>query len=109
MVDGGQNLEGVLAKEINDEIRLDRGDIDKFRDKAIGLEKEGEKIKLKLVWLTELWWEGARDSKVLTALSLYENLKREEELPSMPDDIGREVNKGGSGEVIQKAAAVFTM
>lgn len=174
MVDGGQNLEEVLAKEINDVIglvvptsdlfdmtdcalkiaqnnrqknkqkdtkhdfvaaaeslaqamypspgasdesnalylcqqRLDRGDIDKLRHKVTGFEKEGEKIKLKLVRLTELWWESARDSKVLAALSLYENLKREGELPSMPDDIGREVKKEGSGEMIQKAAEVSTL
>jgi hypothetical protein len=52
--------------------------------KTTGLEKEGEKIRLKLVPLNRLWKEAARDGKALAALSLYENLSREGKIPNMP-------------------------
>jgi len=80
-----------------------------FRNEATGLEKKGEKIKLKLVPPTELRWEGARDPKFLAALSLYKTLKREGKLPSMPNNIDREVKKGVSGGGVQKAAAISTL
>jgi len=48
-------------------------------------------------------------TKVLVALSLYENLKREGELLSMPSDIDSEVKRGVSRGVVQKAAALSTL
>ncbi|KAK6593412.1 nudix family [Botrytis cinerea] len=44
--------------------------------KLTGLRDQGEKITLKLVKLEDLWKEGGRDSKALTAWALYDGLKR---------------------------------
>ena len=64
--------------------RLTRRHLQDLEGKTTGLEKEGEKIRLKLVPLDRLWKEAARDGKALAALSLYENLKREGKIPNMP-------------------------
>ncbi|EHL00701.1 Nudix [Glarea lozoyensis ATCC 20868] len=58
------------------EQRISQEELDKLKGKLTGLRDEGEKIKLKLVKLEDLWWEGARDAKALCALALYENLKK---------------------------------
>jgi ADP-sugar diphosphatase len=42
-----------------------------------GLRNEGEKITLKVVKLGDLWKEGARDAKTLSAWALYHGLKKE--------------------------------
>ncbi|KAL1796635.1 hypothetical protein ACET3X_005175 [Alternaria dauci] len=67
--------------------RLQREHLEHLAGKATGLVKEGENIKLKLVPLTMLWREGARDAKALAALSLYENMKRIGMLPDMPSNL----------------------
>jgi ADP-sugar diphosphatase len=58
------------------EQRVSQERLDELKGKMTGLRDEGEKIKLKLVKLEDLWWEGARDAKALCALALYENLKK---------------------------------
>ncbi|KAG9189352.1 ADP-sugar diphosphatase [Alternaria panax] len=67
--------------------RLKREHLEELEGSATGLVKEGENIKLKLVPLTRLWREGARDAKALAALSLYENLKKIGMLPDMPNQL----------------------
>jgi ADP-sugar diphosphatase len=58
------------------EQRIPREELTALNNKLTGLREEGEKITLKLVRFEELWKEGARDAKALSALALYENLKR---------------------------------
>jgi ADP-sugar diphosphatase len=58
------------------EQRIPRDELKELKGKLTGLRDEGEKITLKLVEFCELWREGARDAKALSALALYENLKR---------------------------------
>jgi ADP-ribose pyrophosphatase YjhB (NUDIX family) len=64
--------------------RLTRRNLQNLEGKMTGLEKEGEKIRLKLVPLNRLWKDAARDGKALAALSLYDNLKGEGKIPDMP-------------------------
>jgi ADP-sugar diphosphatase len=73
--------------------RLSRTHMESLKGKATGLKNEGEQIKLKLVPLTRLWKEAARDGKALAALSLYENLKREGKIPEMPGALEEEPNE----------------
>jgi len=56
--------------------RISRKELQDFQGKLTGLRNEGEKITLKVVKLDDLWKEGVRDSKTLSALALYQNLKR---------------------------------
>ena len=70
--------------------RLTRRHIEWLQDRVAGLEHEGEKIRLKLVPLKNLWREGARDGKTLSALALYDNLKREGQIPEMSDEPAEE-------------------
>ena len=58
------------------EQRIPRKELEALRGKLTGLRDHGEKITLKLVKFGDLWREGARDAKALSALALYENLKR---------------------------------
>ncbi|EMD63774.1 hypothetical protein COCSADRAFT_37531 [Bipolaris sorokiniana ND90Pr] len=64
--------------------RLSRAHMEWLKDRATGLENEGERIRLKLVPLEKFWREAARDGKALSALALYENLKRHGRIPDMP-------------------------
>jgi len=57
--------------------RISRDELDEFRGKLTGLRNEGEKITLKVVKLGDLWKEGARDAKTLSAWALYHGLKKE--------------------------------
>lgn len=57
--------------------RIPRAELDNFRGKLTGLRNEGEKITLKVVKLDDLWKEGARDAKTLSAWALYQGLKKE--------------------------------
>jgi ADP-sugar diphosphatase len=57
--------------------RISREELDEFRGKLTGLRNEGEKITLKVVKLGDLWKEGARDAKTLSAWALYHGLKKE--------------------------------
>jgi ADP-sugar diphosphatase len=56
---------------------ISRKELEEFRGKLTGLRSEGEKITLKVVRLGDLWKEGARDAKTLSAWALYCGLKRE--------------------------------
>ncbi|RAL64859.1 hypothetical protein DID88_001455 [Monilinia fructigena] len=58
------------------EKKISREELKKITGKLTGLRDDGEKITLKLVKLEDLWKEGARDSKALTAWALYDGLKR---------------------------------
>lgn len=70
--------------------RLSRSHMEWLKDRATGLEHEGERIRLKLVPLDTLWREAARDGKALAALALYDQLKREGRIPDMPDEPAEE-------------------
>ncbi|KAG9240667.1 hypothetical protein BJ878DRAFT_524982 [Calycina marina] len=58
------------------EKRVKRATLKEWTGKLTGLREEGEKIRLRLVPLENLWCEGARDAKALSALALWEGLKR---------------------------------
>lgn len=70
--------------------RLTRRHMDWLKGKATGLREEGENITLKLVPLSRAWREAGRDAKALAAIALYDNLKREGQLPEMPEDVEAE-------------------
>jgi ADP-sugar diphosphatase len=57
--------------------RVKREELKGWEGKLTGLRDEGEKITLKLVKLKDLWKEGSRDSKSLSALALYHGLRTE--------------------------------
>jgi len=57
--------------------RVPRDTLKEWQGKLTGLREEGERITLKLVRLEDLWKEGARDAKALSAWALYEGLKRQ--------------------------------
>lgn len=61
--------------------RMGRDELNTLRGRLTGLRNEGERITLKLVKLEDLWKEGSRDGKALSALALYEALRREGQLP----------------------------
>lgn len=56
--------------------RVDRDTLGAWQGKLTGLREHGEKITLTLCPLSRLWSVGARDSKALSALALYEALKQ---------------------------------
>ncbi|EMR90465.1 putative nudix domain-containing protein [Botrytis cinerea BcDW1] len=58
------------------EKKISREELKETTGKLTGLRDQGEKITLKLVKLEDLWKEGGRDSKALTAWALYDGLKR---------------------------------
>ena len=64
--------------------RLTRRHMGWLKGKATGLRDEGENITLKLVPLSRAWRQAGRDAKALAAIALYENLKRERQVPDMP-------------------------
>ncbi|KAF1927497.1 uncharacterized protein M421DRAFT_421906 [Didymella exigua CBS 183.55] len=66
--------------------RLTRRHMDWLKGKATGLRDEGENITLKLVPLSRAWREAGRDAKALAAIALYDNLKRENQIPNMPQN-----------------------
>ena len=55
---------------------MSRGDIEDLKGKLTGLREHGEKITLRLCRLDELWRVGARDGKTLSAVALYEGLRK---------------------------------
>lgn len=57
--------------------RVPREELEEWRGKLTGLREEGERISIKIVRLEELWKEGGRDAKALSALALYEGLRTE--------------------------------
>ena len=62
------------------ERRMPRSQLQELQGKLTGLREDGEKITLKIVPLNELWKEGARDAKTLSALALYQGLKMKRKL-----------------------------
>lgn len=63
--------------------RLTRRHMNWLKGKATGLRDEGENITLKLVPMGRVWREAGRDAKALAAIALYDNLKREGQIPEM--------------------------
>ncbi|KAG6040923.1 hypothetical protein E4U41_006644 [Claviceps citrina] len=59
------------------EKRIPRSQLNDWSGRLTGLRSEGEKITLKVVPMSDLWKEGARDAKCLAAVALWEGLKRE--------------------------------
>ena len=56
--------------------RIPREQLHEWEGKFTGLREDSEKITLKIVRLENLWREAARDSKSLSALALYDGLRR---------------------------------
>ncbi|KUI60857.1 Nudix hydrolase 14, chloroplastic [Cytospora mali] len=63
-------------KIFSHEKRVPRETLHEWEGKYGGLRDEGEMITLKLVPLTDLWLEGAMDSKALAAVTLYQQVKQ---------------------------------
>lgn len=63
-------------KIFSHETRVPRNTLQEWEGKYGGLRDEGEMITLKLVPLTDLWLEGAMDSKALAAVALYQQIKQ---------------------------------
>lgn len=76
--------------------RLTRRHMDWLKGKATGLRGEGENITLKLVPLNRVWREAGRDAKALAAIALYDNLKREGNIPEMTNEAETEPSELGS-------------
>ncbi|KAF9691807.1 hypothetical protein EKO04_010410 [Ascochyta lentis] len=70
--------------------RLTRRHMNWLKGKATGLRDEGENITLKLVPMARVWREAGRDAKALAAIALYENLKREGQIPNLPQEVEAE-------------------
>lgn len=62
------------------ERQVSREELKTWEGKLTGLRQEGEKIKLKLVKLQDVWKVASRDGKTLAALALYEGLKKEKKV-----------------------------
>jgi|SRR5690242_12201811 len=75
--------------------RLTRRHMDWLKGKATGLRDEGENITLKLVPLNRVWREAGRDAKALAAIALYDNLKREGNIPEMTKETETEPSELG--------------
>ncbi|CAH0038629.1 unnamed protein product [Clonostachys solani] len=59
------------------ERRIPREQLQDWSGRLTGLRDQGEKITLKVVPMKDLWREGSRDAKALSALALWEGLRRE--------------------------------
>ena len=55
---------------------ISRKELDELSGRLAGLRARGELITVALCKYEEVWREGARDAKALTALTLYESLKK---------------------------------
>jgi len=64
---------------------VSRDTLEKWNGKYTGLRDEGEKITLKIIKMQDLWKVGCRDAKALSALALWENLRREGKIKSVLD------------------------
>lgn len=62
------------------ERRIPREQLQEWSGRLTGLREHGEKITLKVVPMRDLWREGARDAKALSALALWEGLRREKKI-----------------------------
>lgn len=56
---------------------IPREQLKEWSGRLTGLRAHGEKITLKVVPMENLWTEAARDAKALSALALWEGLRRE--------------------------------
>jgi len=56
--------------------RIDKGTLGEWKGRLTGLREDGEKITLKVVRLKDLWKE-THDAKALSAVALYDGLRRE--------------------------------
>ena len=56
---------------------MQRSQIEDMQGKLTGLRDQGEKITLKIVKLKDAWKVAGRDAKTLSALCMYDGLKRE--------------------------------
>lgn len=63
-------------KIFSHEKRVPRSTLHEWEGKYGGLRDEGEMITLKVVPLSDLWLEGAMDSKALAAVALYSKVKQ---------------------------------
>ncbi|KAK5090878.1 hypothetical protein LTS08_002213 [Lithohypha guttulata] len=59
---------------------MQKTEIEGLEGKLTGLRDHGEKISLKIVRLTDAWKVAGRDAKTLSALCLYDGLRREGKL-----------------------------
>ncbi|XWW93405.1 hypothetical protein V2A60_001338 [Cordyceps javanica] len=59
------------------ERRIPREELRTWSGRLTGLRDRGEKITLKIVPMKDAWKAGARDAKTLSALALWEGLRRE--------------------------------
>lgn len=57
--------------------RIPRGQLKDWQGKLTGLREHGEKIKLMLCPLNQVWRQGGRDSKVLAGVALYQALRQD--------------------------------
>lgn len=97
---GSENIENSMYPSVGacDEFipiflcqkRLTQRHMNWLKGKATGLRDEGENITLKLVPLNRVWREAGRDAKALAAVALYENLKREGQIPGIPHEVEAE-------------------
>lgn len=62
------------------ERRIPRDQLREWEGRLTGQRSHGEKITLKVVPMEDLWREGARDAKCLSALALWQGLRREKKL-----------------------------
>lgn len=63
-------------KIFSHERRVSRSTLHEWEGKYGGLRDEGEMITLKVVPMSDLWLEGAMDSKALAAVALYGKVKQ---------------------------------
>lgn len=63
-------------KIFSHERRVPRSTLNEWEGKYGGLRDEGEMITLKVVPMSDLWLEGAMDSKALAAVALYSKVKQ---------------------------------
>ena len=57
--------------------RVPRDQLKEYQGRLTGLRSKGEKITLQLVKLEEAWKVGGRDAKTLSALALYQGVKKQ--------------------------------
>ncbi|KAK5941938.1 hypothetical protein PMZ80_005889 [Knufia obscura] len=59
---------------------MPRSQIEEMQGKLTGLRDHGEKISLKIVKLKDVWKAAGRDAKTLSAICIYDGLRREGKL-----------------------------
>jgi hypothetical protein len=64
---------------------VSREKLKEYQNRLTGLRDEGEYITLKIIKMQDLWKVGCRDAKALSAVALWENLRREGKIKSVLD------------------------